>query len=85
MDKVELRVADIETAREYLGHSNVNQMTAYLHTTADRLKEAVRRRDEVKQAKTDIEKELKNIHEQIKNDKMTEEKFIEKMRKLFAF
>jgi len=53
--------------------------------TADRLKEAVRRRDEAKQSKSDIEKELKSIFEQVKNDKIAEEKFIEKMKKFIAF
>ena len=33
----------------------------------------------------DIEKELKSIFERVKNDKITEEKFIEKMRKFIVF
>lgn len=80
-----VRVADIETAREYLGHSNVKQTTAYLHTNAERLKEAVKRRDEVKRAKADTEKELKNIFQKVKNGEITEEMFIEKMRKFVGF
>jgi hypothetical protein len=80
-----VRVADIETAREYLGHSNIKQTTAYLHTDAQRLKDAVRRRDEVKRAKIDIEKKLREAFQEIKNGQISEEKFIENMRRIFGF
>jgi integrase len=78
-------VSDIETAREYLGHSNVKQTIDYLHTNAERLKEAVRRRDEMKGRKADTEKQLKEIYKKVKNGKMPEEKFIENISKLFRF
>ena len=55
-----VRLTDLETAREYLAHSNIQQTSVYLHTDANRLKEAVKRRDELKAKKGDTEKQLKN-------------------------
>lgn len=80
-----VRVADIKTAQIYLGHSDIAQTSVYLHTDAQRLKDAVRRRDEAKQVKADIKKELKNAYETIRNGEISEEKFIENMRKIFDF
>ena len=80
-----VRATDIETAREYLGHSNVHQTTVYLHTDANRLKEAVRRRDEVKQKKTNVEKMLKNLYAEARSGKISEAQFIEKISKFISF
>lgn len=80
-----VRATDIETAREYLGHSNVNQTTVYLHTDANRLKEAVRRRDEIKQKKTDVEKTIKLLYAEARTGQITEAQFIEKIGKFISF
>lgn len=80
-----VRLTDLETAREYLGHSNVKQTVDYLHTNEERLKEAVRRRDELREKKANTEKQLKSIYKKVKNGKISEESFIENMRKIFGF
>jgi integrase len=49
-----LRGSDIETARELLGHSNISQTSTYVHTSAERLRDAVRKRDKI-----DYDAELK--------------------------
>ncbi len=80
-----VRLTDIETAREYLGHSNIKQTGVYLHTDANRLKEAVRRRDDIKHKKIDIENLLKNSFDEIKKGIMTKENFLEIMNKTFGY
>lgn len=80
-----VRLTDIETAREYLGHSNIKQTGVYLHTDATRLKEAVRRRDDIRHKKIDIENLLKNSFDEIKQGIMTKENFLEIMNKTFEY
>lgn len=80
-----VRVTDIESARIYLGHSNIKQTTAYLHTDAERLKEAVRKRDELKKKKIDVEKALKSVYKKVKNNELDETNFIENIRRIFNF
>jgi len=80
-----VRLTDIETAREYLGHSNIKQTGVYLHTDANRLKEAVRRRDDIRHKKIDIENLLKNSFDEIKKGIMTKESFLEIMNKTFGY
>lgn len=42
-----LRGSDIETARELLGHSNISQTGTYIHTSPERLRAAVRSRENI--------------------------------------
>lgn len=79
-----VRATDITTAQKYLGHSTSKQTETYLRTDAARMKEAVRLRDEAKQGKKDVEKQLKTIFAEVKNGSVSEENFIENMKKLFG-
>ncbi|MCA1623161.1 MAG: site-specific integrase [Acidobacteria bacterium] len=75
-----LRESDIETARELLGHSNITQTGTYLHTSADRLREAVRKRDKI-----DYNAELEKIFEAVKKGELNQQEFNEQIKKLFKF
>lgn len=75
-----LRESDIENARELLGHSNISQTGTYVHTSNDRLRDAVRKR-----GKIDYNSELENLFEAVKNDELSRPEFIEKMEKMFRF
>lgn len=80
-----VRVTDIETAREYLGHSNINQTNAYLHTTGERLMKARNKRDEIKAGLVEVEELLKKNYALIKQGLPTEEDFIENMKKFLRY
>lgn len=75
-----LRESDIETARELLGHSNISQTSTYAHTSADRLREAVRKRDKI-----DYDDVLKKIFEAVKKGDLDEAEFGVKIKKIFGF
>jgi integrase len=75
-----LRETDVETARILLRHSNISQTGTYAHTSNDRLKEAVRKRDKI-----DYEGELKNFFKLVENGQITEPDFIKEIKKLFGF
>lgn len=75
-----LRESDIETARELLGHSNISQTATYIHTSADRLRDAVRKRDKI-----DYVLELETVFQEVKKGEIKQADFIAKMRKLFRF
>ncbi len=75
-----LRESDIETARELLAHSNISQTGTYVHTSNDRLREAVRKRDKI-----DYDSELEKIFEAVKNDAIKQQEFNEQIKKLFRF
>lgn len=75
-----LQTSDIETARELLGHSNITQTGTYVHTSEDRLREAVRKRDRI-----DYNEELSIIFEGVKTGKLNLLKFAEKTKSLFGF
>ena len=75
-----LRGSDIETARELLGHSNITQTGTYLHTSNDKLREAVRKRDKI-----DYNSELEKVFEAVKKDKLNSLEFIEKIKNMFGF
>jgi integrase len=75
-----LRGSDIETARELLGHSTISQTSTYVHTSAERLRAAVRKRDKI-----DYDAELKKIFESVRKDKIKQPEFNEKIKKLFRF
>jgi integrase len=73
-----LRESDIETARELLGHSNITQTSTYFHTSADRLREAVRKRDKI-----DYTYELEMIFGEVKKGTLDIAKFTKKIKELF--
>lgn len=73
-----LRESDIETARELLGHSNITQTSTYVHTSADRLREAVRKRDKI-----DYNYELETIFNEVKTGILDLPKFTNKLKELF--
>lgn len=75
-----LRGSDIETARELLGHSNISQTSTYVHTSAERLRDAVRKRDKI-----DYDTELEKIFEAVKKNKIKQPEFNEKIKILFRF
>lgn len=75
-----LRETDIETARELLGHADISQTGTYIHTSNERLREAVRKRDKI-----DYNGELKAVYEAVKKGEISEQEFTEKMLKLFKF
>lgn len=73
-----LQNSDIETARELLGHSDISQTGTYVHTSKDRLREAVRKRD-----KFNYDEELKGIFKKIEKGEIKEPEFIDRIKKLF--
>lgn len=73
-----LRESDIETARELLGHSNITQTSTYVHTSADRLREAVRKRDKI-----DYNSELEIVFDEVKKGTLDLPKFTAKIKQLF--
>jgi len=73
-----LRATDIETARELLGHSNISQTGTYVHTSTERMREAVRKRDKI-----DYNIELKKVFIEIKKGKLDLPKFTSKIIDLF--
>lgn len=75
-----LRESDIETARELLGHSNITQTGTYVHTSNERLREAVRKRDKI-----DYNSELEKIFEAVKTGEINQPEFNEQIKKLFKF
>lgn len=72
-----IRHTDIETLRELLGHSNIEQIGDYLHTDAKRMREAIRWR-----AGMDIKKELVAIYKGVRRKKLKAKTFIERIKKL---
>jgi integrase len=75
-----MRGSDIETARELLGHSNISQTGTYVHTSPERLRDAVRNRENI-----DYNGELKAIFEAVKNEDLDLQEFNMKIRQLFRF
>lgn len=75
-----LRESDIETARELLGHADISQTGTYVHTSNERLREAVRKRDRI-----DYNSELENIFKEVKKGTLKQQEFTEKITKLFKF
>lgn len=73
-----LQNSDIETARELLGHSDIAQTGTYIHTSQDRMREAVRKRDKI-----NYDAELSEIFKAIENGELNELEFIETVKKLF--
>lgn len=73
-----LRHSDIETARELLGHSNISQTGTYVHTSNDRLREAVRKRDKI-----DYNTELHKVFEEVKKGIVDFPKFTTKIKEIF--
>lgn len=74
-----LRNSDIETARELLGHSDISQTGTYVHTSSDRLREAVRKRDKV-----DYDGELEKIFESVNRGELDVKQFKLKMKDIFG-
>lgn len=72
-----LQTSDIETARELLGQVDILQTGTYVHTTRERMREAVRKRDKVNH-----DSELSEILKADKNDELNERGFIETMKKI---
>jgi integrase len=75
-----LRESDIETARELLGHSNISQTSTYIHTSSERLRDAVRKRDKI-----NYDSELEKIFEKVSTGKLKQQEFNEQIKKLFRF
>ncbi len=75
-----LRESDIETARELLGHADISQTGTYVHTSNERLREAVRKRDKI-----DYNTELENIFEAVKSGELKQQEFNTQIKKLFKF
>ncbi len=75
-----LRESDIETARELLGHSDISQTGTYIHTSHDRLREAIRKRDKI-----DYDAELKRVFAAVKIDELNEQDFIVKLKQILNF
>ena len=75
-----MRGSDIETARELLGHANISQTGTYVHTSPERLRDAVRNRENI-----DYNAELKTIFEAVRNDSIDVQEFNRKIRHLFRF
>lgn len=59
-----LQNSDIETARELLGHSNVQQTIDYLHTNESRMREAIRRKEGI-----DLKIEIVKIYKAVRRKK----------------
>ncbi len=72
--------SDIETARELLAHANISQTGTYVHTSNERLRDAVRKRDKI-----DYDSELEKIFEAVRGDSIDQKKFNEQIKKLFRF
>lgn len=72
--------ADIETARELLGHSNIEQTGDYLHTTEKRLSEAVARR-----GNQDKKALLVNLYKQARRRKISVKSYLETLKKIGVF
>lgn len=70
--------SDIETARELLAHSNISQTGTYVHTSNERLREAVRKRDKI-----DYDSEIEKLYEAVKTDAINAQEFKDKIKKLF--
>lgn len=73
-----LQESDIETARELLGHSNISQTSTYVHTSTDRMREAVRKRDKI-----DYNSELEKVFGDVKNGILDLPEFTSKIKELF--
>ena len=73
-----LQESDIETARELLGHSNIAQTSTYVHTSTERMREAVRKRDKI-----DYNVELKKVFGDVKNGDLDLNTFTAKIKELF--
>lgn len=68
---------DIETARELLGHSNIEQTGDYLKTDETRLRSAMRAADGF-----EMKKEAIKIYKAVRRGKMNARKFIETIKNL---
>ncbi|HXH69797.1 MAG TPA: tyrosine-type recombinase/integrase [Pyrinomonadaceae bacterium] len=75
-----LHQSDIETARELLGHSNISQTSTYVHTSSERLRDAVKKRDKI-----NYDSELEKIFEMVSTGKLKQQEFNEQIKKLFRF
>jgi len=73
-----VRNTDIETAREFLGHADLAHTGIYLATDNARMIEAVRKMDGV-----DIRDDLREVLQMVKDDKLTVEKAVKKLLKLW--
>ena len=71
---------DVETVREYLGHSSLKQMKTYLHTNPAKMKKAMRKKENADFLPAAVE-----LYKQVKRGKIKLKKFIEKARNLSDF
>jgi integrase len=71
---------DVETVREYLGHSSLKQMKTYLHTNPAKMKKAMRKRENADFLPAAVE-----LYKELKRGKIGLKKFIEKVRILSEF
>lgn len=62
---------DIETTRELLGHSNITQTGQYLHTTKERLRQAVKNRQGI-----DLKSEIVAIYKKTRRKKIKAKAFV---------
>lgn len=74
-----LQSSDIETARELLGHSDIKQTSTYIHTSPERMRDAVRKRDKI-----NYDSELSEIYKAVESGEIDEKEFIETVKKLFT-
>lgn len=72
--------ADIETVRELLGHSNVEQTGDYLHTNEKKLREAIRKAEGM-----DFRSEIISIYIDVKRGKIKAKQFLERIKNLALF
>lgn len=68
---------DIETVRELLGHSNIEQTGDYLHTDERRLRETMRKRSGI-----DLRIELVALYKDVRRKRIDARTFIEKIKEL---
>lgn len=73
-----LQETDIETARVLLGHADITQTGTYVHTSRERMREAIRKRDKINH-----DTELSQMFKLVKNDELDEREFIENIKKMF--
>jgi len=73
-------LCDIEAAREHLWDSNTARTKTFIHTSNERLRDAVRKRDKI-----DYNVKLKKIFNSVKTGKLKQQDFNEQIRKLFKF
>lgn len=75
-----VRVTDIETAREMLGHSNIKQTGQYLHTSEALQREAIDKRENL-----DKTAEIIALYKAVRRRKTNARNFLETVRNLARF